>query len=173
MYEALKTYLKGMRDLVLPHRCKTLYMFFGIALALCFIYYIIIAYILKTSQKNDIMNRTVFTLNGKAYSWWPISHFILFYIIGFLFPSCTIMAILAGILWEIVELVFGAIQRANIPQEGDAMSSHDGTIQYKVWWTASSMDIVLNILGFFLGKMTRIEFDSLTGGEYAMGGRCS
>jgi hypothetical protein len=86
-------------------------------------------------------------------SWWPISHFLLFLILGFLFPDCGVFIITAGILWEIFESIMAIIQGG--PQQ-TVKSGSGNSVEYEfTWWAGSFKDIFMNTTGFFIGKGMR------------------
>lgn len=158
MHERVKYALKRLQETFIPWHCKNLYIVFGVTILVIAMYFIVIRYFLNANpEKSDILNRTVFTLNGESYSWWPLSHLIFFYFIGIFFPRCTVPAITAGILWELVELIVSTATQ-------QAVVLDDGTVQYNTWWGPSFADIVFNIVGFFLGKITRIEIENIISG---------
>ena len=105
----------------------------------------------KRAVYSDPFNKIVFDMPflEKCCSWWPLSHFIFFLIIGILFPDCDLPAILGGIAWELTEVgVYYAIG-----QDRQGTRNGDGKIQYaESWWMGSTQDIVMNIVGFYLGK---------------------
>ena len=97
----------------------------------------------------DVMNFKVFQINAldKCCSMWPISHFILFFILGLLFPDCPIV-IVAGIFWEIVESCLAYVFKK--PRQAIRSS---GNVEYSENWIAGSFkDILFNTAGFLLGR---------------------
>jgi len=101
---------------------------------------------------NDFMNKMVFSLPGfeNCCSWWPISHFILFFIIGLLFPYCGLVAMTGGIIWELIEVFLSTLQRA--PRQG--IRTKGGNVQYSQnWWAGSFKDIIANFAGYYTGKL--------------------
>jgi hypothetical protein len=60
------------------------------------------------------------------------------------------MALTFGVLWEIWETVFGKY----IVKE--KKFTEDPSIQYITWWQGSTNDIIMNIMGFYLGKTLRM-----------------
>jgi len=82
----------------------------------------------------------------RARNLWGLSHFVLFAILGFFFPSCDIVIISIGILWEFVEHILGIYARPISPRGRAPVQ----------WWYGSAMDVVINILGFYVGKSIRL-----------------
>lgn len=102
---------------------------------------------------NDVLNVSVIEVEGiRPLSWWPISHFILFFILGILFPTCDVLIIGAGILWEIVEvaLLYILEKKTRQPVRINNRIEYNGN-----FWQGSLRDIFLNILGFYTGKLLR------------------
>lgn len=92
-------------------------------------------------------------------SGWRISHLVLFFIIGFMFPGCDVLAITSGIVWEIFEEVMGKIippkhVRDRSDEGGSIEDLQDKDYKYN-WWSGSVNDIWLNTVGFYLGKSMR------------------
>lgn len=126
-------------------------------------------YLLKTNQNserklihNDIMNRIVVDLSGQRLSWWRISHFLMYFVLGFLFPQCWLFLVVIGFFWELFEFAvqfFAYQDRHRIDnRDNDASYRQQQTaapaIDYDtVWWTGSFQDIVYNLLGLFAGVM--------------------
>jgi hypothetical protein len=95
----------------------------------------------------------------KCCSMWPLSHFIFFLIIGFLFPSCDVPAILGGIGWELAEV--GVYYTLGHQRQG---TRKNGKIQYSQnWWAGSWQDIAMNIGGFYVGKFLSFSWKKFTG----------
>ncbi len=129
--------------------CAGSYRVFAVIITIIIVYFFIIkqAFGYKFPQhdylNNIILENSVFG----SISWWPISHFILFFILGILFPDCDVIVITAGILWEVVEEILGRTIG------NDTATSMKNGIQYSRWWSGSIKDIVFNIAGFYTGKL--------------------
>lgn len=101
-------------------------------------------------SSKDFMNYNVIHVPYYGeMSFWPITHFVLFMILGILFPCCDVIVIVAGIVWEIIEELFGKYYEKNIAK----IDTSNKDIQYPVWWGGRVSDIVCNILGFYTGKL--------------------
>lgn len=71
----------------------------------------------------------------KMITGWRVSHFVLYAIIGFLFPEKFLLWFIVGLVWEIIELTLREI------------TNND-------WWGTLSdyfTDIVFNMVGFIVG----------------------
>lgn len=95
-----------------------------------------------TFSKNDVMNRRLFTIRifgEKCCSLWPLTHFVLFFVIGMVYPNCFWYAMAAGIIWELIEGMTPAL-----PVVGPLADS----LEYPDWWKPSPKDILFNAAGF-------------------------
>lgn len=147
-------------------KCYGMWKIFIFIVFMIILYWFILLSIHKTEKnavKADFMNQIVFDADGynmsfleNCCSWWPISHFILFTVVGFLFPECDLMAILAGIGWELAEVgVYHTIgqHRQGVRRYGT------GKVEYsQSWWMGSYKDIFMNIAGFYVGKAASKQF---------------
>lgn len=129
-----------------------------VALILLYSLYLFTVYGTEEAVYHDWMNAKVFNLPWleNCCSWWPISHLILFFILGFLFPSCDALVITAGILWELVEMVISKM----FHRPRQALRISEGIEYSSNWWAGSFKDIIFNIVGFYLGKTARWIWDS-------------
>ena len=112
-------------------------------------------------SKKDTLNRKVIDIPwlDNCCSCWPISHFLVFTLLGFMFPNCDVLIIGAGILWEVVEVLFDwFLQRSH-----QGMRVGDGSqLEYSGnWWAGSFKDIFADISGFYLGKFYRLLWESI------------
>ncbi len=166
--EAKDTVTGGFRGLCnkifckLPYgqECKGAYFILLLIPILIIIYWI---YLLWRSKggcvtcpsviENDFLNQKVLDMPylENCCSWWPITHFVLFFILGVLFPNCEVLIIGAGIIWELVEMLMSsAFGRSRQPIRAGA------NVEYSTnWWAGSAKDVLFNITGFYLGKWYR------------------
>lgn len=117
-------------------------------------------YLLKTNEHserklihNDVMNRIVIDLSGQRLSWWRISHFLMYFILGFLFPKCWLFLVIVGFLWEVFEFTIQYFAYQNNRTTYRQQSAAPAIDYDTVWWTGSFQDIVYNLLGLFAGVM--------------------
>ena len=137
------------------NKCKGVYIIFFVTVMLIFIYWLILGLIFGFDNvpQHDFMNVKMFNLPlfENCCSLWPISHFILFLIIGYLYPNCDVVAISGGVLWEVAEVAFFYITKRSDRQP--TRIADNSRIEYSQnWWMGSFKDIIMNILGFYLGK---------------------
>lgn len=124
------------------------------SLVLCFTYFIIMFSMYQKDKiyKYDFMNKTVFTINGIKFSWWPISHFILYFIIGLFCRKHWWLILLIGILWELFEYLVGKIIYPFHTKIG-----YNSQYSQK-WLTYNKWDVLFNILGYILGVIVGLLF---------------
>lgn len=88
-------------------------------------------------------------------SWWPITHFIVFFILGYYYPKCESMLFILGLGWEIFEMT----TRYLLNLKSTPVVS-EGNIEYSGHWFAGSCkDILFNTVGIVLGKKLRQYHD--------------
>jgi hypothetical protein len=138
--------------------CWGVYWIFLIVVIIILIYALILRLLYgKGMVYYDNMNKKLFTIpRTSCCSSWPISHLILFFILGFIFPDCLIIIIIAGVLWEVIESIAATLTSS----ERHAVRSESSSVQYSGnWFAASGMDIVMDLIGVFAGKFARIALD--------------
>ena len=83
-------------------------------------------------------------LNG-----WGISHFILYFILAYIYPSEWIFILVCSILWEILEYIL------SFSVFNYECKYNNTDVKYNNWWYAQYEDIVMNILGISLALLIR------------------
>ena len=107
---------------------------------------------------NDPMNRKVFRfpIFNFAVSHWPILHFILFAIGGFMVPQYWKHLIIIGIVWEIIESIMKVITtKKNKKIKSKRVRIDDNTVEYTTYWDSSFKDIIFNSTGVLCGIFLR------------------
>lgn len=127
--------------------CKGTLIILLIVALVIFAHFIIMKLSGENLSETDFMNKGVFVIEGKTWSWWPISHFILYFILGFFFPQCFLLLMVISIGFEIFETTMGNITRGL--QEAPSQANPD--VEYQDWWAGSFRDVVVNFLGFIVG----------------------
>lgn len=98
----------------------------------------------------DLLNQVVIEGDGYRFSYWPVSHFIMYLILGFFFPDCWLLLIILGILWEIIEFVFGIFERKFASNKQKKKLTK--RLQYaSAWWAPQIGDILFNLAGLSIG----------------------
>jgi hypothetical protein len=113
----------------------------------------------------DVLNKVLVKLEvgdtKYPFSFWPFSHFILYVILGFLFPDIPLELTVAGIAWEALESITGHALRSKYPEirsrnfmdylkQQKPREDKEDT-QYADWMSGSLWDIVFNIIGLLVG----------------------
>lgn len=136
--------------------CKKAYYTLGFVVLIIVVYFISLRLIsisnpeLGGVTQIDIMNRKVFNFDilENCCSWWPISHFILFFILGVFFPQCWLQILSLGVLWELIEVGLSKVAKT----ERQQVTTKTGDVEYSTnWWAGSTKDIVMNFAGFGCG----------------------
>ena len=121
---------------------------------LCVMYFVVlrIACRKKAFQYCDILNFRIFPWGKECCSAWPLSHFVMFMILGFFFPDCWLTLFIMGLLWEGWEFISGTFQKKHYVK-------NDGKMQYtEKWWQANIYDIFFNGAGILVGYVARKLF---------------
>lgn len=144
-------------------KCKGVYIIFTITVLLIFLYALSFRVIHPDGNRIqlDPINQTVFEISDIGpISWWPLSHFFLFLILGILFPHCDFIVIMGGILWELFEALMSIFVNGGVHQKVKI----SGNVEYSYsWWAGSTKDIMFNIAGFYVGKTYRLLWEEYIG----------
>lgn len=127
--------------------CNQYYVFVVIMVVSMIGYYV---FLMSSTGKyspphRDVLNTSILDTGcfGKM-SWWPISHFVFYFILGLVFPDCDAIVIIGGMVWEVIEAILGKTV-PNVPSTG-------GDVQYAQWWSMSLTDVWMNVFGYYTGK---------------------
>ncbi len=137
------------------NECIGVYALFILMSIIIVIYFFIMRgiYGVRRIAINDVMNQKLFDmkiLGENCCSWWPISHFFLFFILGVLFPDCDVIIIVGGVLWEFFEMSWATFEGSKF----QAIETKGKKVEYSErWWAGSIKDILFNIVGFYTGKL--------------------
>lgn len=150
MRRKLKTF-KKMENSEIGH-CSDSITFLIATGVVIFIYWLLLYAIgKKTIPQNDFMNIKIFNIESleNCCSLWPISHFVLFAILGYKYPTCDAPILLLGVLWELFEMIW-----SNFVKEERQYVIQNDTLEYSSnWWAGSFKDILFNVAGFYFGKV--------------------
>jgi hypothetical protein len=122
----------------------------------CFKYYLFIGIlfqiyweILYTLDKREYIDMTkeplahkAFTFNGKDYTWWPISHFLLFVIVGFICRKHWFLVLLISVIWECFEFSWSYLFDEKVDSFGEVKED---------WMMGNWSDLIFNTSGFLIG----------------------
>lgn len=148
----------------IPVKCLKLF----IVVAVLIIIYS--SYLIKYHNgKNDLLKINVFKVGNKKFDIWPLTHFALYVIIGYMAPfSFNDTVIKIGIAWEIFEMVLskvraGSFRNKNKNQDRNNQNKqnkmethpHQHKDQKDIWWQANATDLLFNACGFWVGSTLR------------------
>ena len=106
----------------------------------------------------DFMDTSIFNcemlynITGEfnCVSWWNISHFIMYVILGFLSPEYWLLWFGCGVGWELFESLCGKI----MSKTGIKIHRVDTETQYGDMWVSGSFtDIIFNSAGLLIGVL--------------------
>ena len=140
---------------ILPY-CKDCYKIYHIGvfvIVLIILYFAFLTSFIdnnKPTVSKDVFNKKVINIPflNNCCSWWPISHFILFFCLGTLFPDCGVLLMTGGLAWEGFEVCMDKIHERRTftkTPDGENLQYTDG------WWKGSSTDVFMNFAGFACG----------------------
>lgn len=116
-------------------------------------------------REKDPLNKNVLFIPGieRGFSSWPISHFILYLILGYTFPKEWPFLLVVGIVWEFIEVSIGKAEDKIFGKNKDITKISD--VQYENnWCTGDFADIAFNITGMIAGIAIRTVVDKTRGG---------
>tara|TARA_B100000900_G_C20155931_1_gene543870 strand:- start:68 stop:517 length:450 start_codon:yes stop_codon:yes gene_type:complete len=97
----------------------------------------------------DVLEFSLFKNSARyGLDGWSVTHYSLFFLLGYLYPKVFVTSVLLGAVWELCETYIGIYKPALIKGLGFCELSGN---KYKVWWYGKWSDIVLNTLGFISG----------------------
>ncbi len=123
------------------------------------LYFIILTTFTKNVISSDMLNTKVFSIPWleNCCSWWPISHVVLYAVLGFFFPDCFVFLMTVGIAWEGMESM-AAYFTGRERQKLVTPQSEGSTplVEYSTnWWAGSTKDVLMNLVGFIIGWVLR------------------
>ena len=105
--------------------------------------------------KADFLNIKIFDftiLGDSCCSLWHISHFILYTILAFIWPQYWYIMFIAGILWELFELLMSHLTTPeDVKSKLNEIKLNNNNFEYHTWWGASKKDILFNSAGIIFG----------------------
>jgi len=101
----------------------------------------------KSNSYVDPLTKSMFPHPYNMYfDGWGISHFVLFFVLGYLYPSKIIFIWVLGTIWELLEYSIKDkpfyLSKCNYVIDTDHGAG---------WWYGRWQDIVMNTAGVFLG----------------------
>ena len=122
------------------------------------LYYIILKKIYKDKLvDNEPLNKKIITmplLGKNCCSWWPVSHYISFFIFSYIWPQYWHHLFMLGVAWECVEWLLKYMMTP-LGQELKFKRTRleNGSVEYEQWWSSSNKDIIFNSAGIMSGLL--------------------
>lgn len=110
------------------------------------IYQLILIY-LNIKKENDPLITMRSSYLGNYINGWALTHLIFNIYLGYYYPDCFMESFILGIIWEMYEYLFGA----GFPLLFPKMAREMNPMWYS-WYYGSYEDIVVNTVGFIIGK---------------------
>lgn len=126
-------------------RCDGVYTTFLIVVGLIIMYKLVLKSCTSPIENCDPLNSKIIDIPiENCCSWWPVTHFLLFAYMGYKYPHCQTLVIIAGVVWEIFESFMFAIsgERATSPS----------SVEYGSWWAGSIKDVAFDVAGYYFGR---------------------
>ena len=76
---------------------------------------------------------------------WSLTHLLFYMLIGFQYPNSIYLTMTSGILWELFETYVGYFKPSLLKNFGFITDE-------KMWWYGKFSDIIINFIGFKIGK---------------------
>ena len=102
----------------------------------------------------DPINKKLFSIFGFPISSWPLSHFVVYFLITIIFPSYWIWIICGSILWEGVELFMKEVaSEKTLSRTARTRIGSSGEYQYLTYWESTWEDIIINTLSILIALL--------------------
>jgi hypothetical protein len=82
---------------------------------------------------------------------WSMSHFVLFLIIGYMYPDEYLLAFVLGVMWELFEHYYGINRPGWLGGYGDCERLASDKETDGNWWYGKWTDILMNLFGLLAG----------------------
>lgn len=143
-----------MQNLMIEN--KGLYLILLSGVLFIWVYWFIMRRIHGDNQnltEKDIFNRKFINLtcipDANCCGGWKLLHFILFFVVGYLYPKCFTLAMTLGILWELYEMWMAKMTGREYQHTRTSTN-----VEYtKSWWDGSMSDVLFNAAGFIIGML--------------------
>ena len=121
----------------------------------------------ESLENTDPLNKNVFSMNINGtehkFSWWPITHFVLFLFVGLLFDTSWYLPwMVGGAYWEGLEFTMGSILSKWVlkPPETKKNTTTGNNTQYeRQWLNGGYSDLAFNGAGLLLGYLIKLTFE--------------
>jgi hypothetical protein len=115
---------------------------------------------LNTRYKDPLQRKLFKKISGHDLDGWSAVHFMFYLFVGFLYPSSIILTIILSIIWELFETWVGLTKPKFLENYGFCKVATDKKNNNKIWWYGKLSDIIVNLLGFLLGKNINNYFNN-------------
>ncbi len=115
----------------------------------------IYGYIVRNYLHKDVLEQNFASCTGCDY--WAGSHFLLFMLLGYMFPDKLLLMMILGIIWEFIETYLGTqklklfgrrvVLIGNTNENGETKSNDEDDS----WWYGRVTDIAFNLMGLITG----------------------
>ncbi len=112
----------------------------------------------------DPLNRKLFNVPyfNFAVSHWPMTHYVFFAALTYIFPLEWKLLFILGVGWEIIESLMKHITKKSGKKDFVKKSKrtriNEDTIEYTTYWDSSQKDIIFNSFGIITGLLIRKFF---------------
>jgi hypothetical protein len=123
-----------------------------IVLAIIVLYHFVVNNLLPNHE--DFLNRKVLDINlfgENGISWWPITHFIFFFVLGVLFPKCWLVIIFIAVLFEVIEETGCHFHRLWTGKKYQVELDPQKYQYHHYWMCGTLTDIFADMLGMICG----------------------
>ena len=131
---------------------KTMLLMFGIII-MYWIFLVMICGITKVANC-DLINQKIDIKSTGEIGGWSLSHVFFYYFVGLLFPDCIVVAMAAGVAYEIFEELIGY----TVPRDMVSVTNSNDDQYQKGWIRGSVSDVLYNFIGFVAGMLTTKYF---------------
>ena len=124
----------------------------------------------KVIFKSECLYKITGDREGKI-SWWPVSHFIMYFILGIVAPRYWMLWFTLGTIWELIEYLVGYIiseiqddnddNNDDNNEDNEDNDNNDDTQYVERWVSGSINDIIFNLIGLIVGIFVNYLFNIL------------
>lgn len=109
---------------------------------------------LNSTGANDFVDTRAFSLSAGSspsvnFSFWPVSHFLLYLGLGMAFPEVVPELFVVGILFEFFEDLVGWVQKEHFPSF--SVGTPENSLYADRWMRGNGWDIIFNAAGLLVG----------------------
>ena len=106
---------------------------------LCILLIIGYQLLIQSINHEALVDPLLYDINGTFINGWLISHYVVFFLAGYFYPTTFKLAMIIGIIWEISEYTISYFSKIMNDSLG-------------IWWYGQYKDVIVNLLGFISGR---------------------